>query len=90
MGGAGIARGGLSSLFYMYFNGGRSVSSHFWPDYHLGGSRRGGLGGSDCITICSIGLIYKSILSFVNIQKKYVFILEISTHPMPRISFHHL
>ncbi len=47
--GDGIERGGLSSHLYMYFNGGRSVSGHFWPDYHLGGSRRGGLGG---LTVC--------------------------------------
>ena len=31
----------------MYFDR-RSVPSHFWADYHLGGSKRGGLGGSDC------------------------------------------
>ena len=49
MAGDGIERGGLSSQFYIYFNRGRSVSGLFWPDYHLGGSRRGGLGGSDCI-----------------------------------------
>ena len=48
MGGDGIERGGLFSQLYMYFNRGRSVTGHFWPDYHLGGSRRGGLGRSDC------------------------------------------
>ena len=56
---AGLERGGLSSHFYMHFNGGRSVSGHFWPDYHLGGSKRGGLGGSDCTSnLRSFVLIY--------------------------------
>ena len=49
MAGDGIARGGLSSQFYIVIYGGRSVLGHFQADYHLGGSRRGGLGGSDCI-----------------------------------------
>ena len=31
--------------FWPNFNGGRSVSGHFRPDYHLGRPRRGGLGG---------------------------------------------
>ncbi len=47
----------------MYFNGGRSVSGPFWPDYHLGGSRRGGLGGSDCILFTN----QDKILSEVNV-----------------------
>ncbi len=51
MGGDGIARGGLSSHFYIVFYGGRSVLGHFQADYHLGGSRRGGLGGSDCSSL---------------------------------------
>ncbi len=51
MDGDGIARGGLSSHFYIVFYGERSVLSHFQADYHLGGSRRGGLGGSDCNTV---------------------------------------
>ncbi len=51
MGGDGIERGGLTSKFSMYFDRGRFVPSHFWADYHLGGSRRGGLGGSDCTRV---------------------------------------
>ena len=41
--------GGLWRYFSIIFYGGRFVLSHFQADYHLGGSRRGGLGRSDCI-----------------------------------------
>ena len=46
--GDGIERGGFKRYFNIVFYGGRSVPSHFWVDYHLGGPRRGGLRGSDC------------------------------------------
>ena len=51
MGGDRIGRGGLATQFSIDLNRGRFVPSHFWADYHLGGSKRGGLGGSDCISV---------------------------------------
>ncbi len=47
--GAGVARGGFARYFNTVFYRGRSVLGHFQADYHLGGSKRGGLGGSDCM-----------------------------------------
>ncbi len=50
-GGGGVARGGFSRYFNTVCYGGRSVLINFWADYHLGGSKRGRLGRSDCIPI---------------------------------------
>ena len=43
--------------FNMNING-RFVPSHFWTDWHLGRSKRGRLGRSDCILIGSV--VYSS------------------------------
>ena len=50
MGGDGIARGGLSSQFYMYLNR-RSVPRVFWPDWQKAGLKRGGLREYDCMLL---------------------------------------
>ncbi len=56
----------------LYFNRGRFVPSHFWPDYHLGGSKRGGLGGSDCNCLKVYFALSKLSTYFIDIFNCYM------------------
>ncbi len=44
---------------YIGLNRRRFVPNHFWADYHLGGSKRCGLGGSDCTFLDKSYLVEK-------------------------------
>ena len=88
MGGDGIERGGLSSKFYMYFDRGRSVSGHLWPDYHLGGPMRGGLGGSDCIRFLFFSSPYCTIKYIPrNLKQIKCVLLAVAQSRRPHDSF---